>query len=173
LHQRHAASLRVGAHGGHRRDGPCTGRPALRGGRGNGLRHPGDRLAHFIASFGGDDLDQYRVVGTKGQIEVSPGYRFDRAITIRLTRGGETVEKTFPRYDQFSGQAAYFADCVLKGVDPEPDGGDGLADVVIMRAIEESAKTGRAQKITLPERPSHPSQAMARDFPVTDKRLML
>lgn len=137
------------------------------------LRFPGDRIAHFIASFGGDDLDQYRVVGTKGQIEVSPGYRFDRAITIRLTRGGETVEKAFPRYDQFSGQAAYFADCVLNGVDPEPDGGDGMADVVIMRAIEEAAKTGRAQKITLPERPSHPSKSMARDFPVTDKRLML
>lgn len=137
------------------------------------LRFPGDRIAHFIASFGGDDLDQYRVVGTKGQIEVSPGYRFDRAITIKLTKGGETVEKTFPQYDQFSGQAAYFADCVLKGVDPEPDGGDGLADVVIMRAIEESARTGGAQKITLPERPSHPSNAMARAFPVTGKRLML
>jgi len=137
------------------------------------LRFPGDRIAHFIASFGGDDLDQYRIVGTKGQIEVSPGYRFDRAITIKLTKGGETVEKAFPRFDQFSGQAAYFADCVLNGVDPEPDGGDGLADVVIMRAIEESAKTGRAQKITLPERPAHPSKAMARDFPVTEKRLML
>lgn len=137
------------------------------------LRFPGDRIAHFIASFGGDDLDQYRVIGTKGQIEVSPGYRFDRAITIKLTRGGETVEKAFPQYDQFSGQAAYFADCVLNGVDPEPDGGDGLADVVIMRAIEEAARTGCAQKITLPERPAHPSKAMARDFPVTDKRLML
>jgi predicted dehydrogenase len=137
------------------------------------LRFPGDRLAHFIASFGGDDIDQYRVVGTSGQIEVSSGYRFDRPITVRLTKGGKTVEKAFPQYDHFSGQAHYFSDCILKGVRPEPDGGDGLADVAIMRAIEESAKTGRAQKIGLPERASHPVKAMAREFPMAEKRLML
>lgn len=137
------------------------------------LRFPGDRLAHFIASFGGGDIDQYRVVGTAGQIEVSPGYRFDRPMKIRLTKGGETVERVFPQYDQFSGQAHYFSDCVLKGVRPEPDGGDGLADVAIMRAIEESARTGQAQKIVLPERPSHPVKDMAREFPMAQKRLML
>jgi hypothetical protein len=62
---------------------------------------------------------------------------------------------------------------VLKGIRPEPDGGDGLADVAIMRAIEESAKTGRPQKIALPERASHPVKAMAREFPMAEKRLML
>lgn len=137
------------------------------------LRFPGERLAHFIASFGGDDLDQYRVVGTEGQIEVSPGYRFDRAITVKLTRGGKTVETAFPQYDHFSGQAAYFADCCLKGLRPEPDGGDGLADVAIMRAIEEAARTGRSQTITLPERSAHPTKDMAREFPMAEKRLML
>jgi predicted dehydrogenase len=137
------------------------------------LRFPGERLAHFIASFGGDDIDQYRVVGTSGQIEVSSGYRFDRPITVRLTKGGKTVEKAFPQYDHFSSQAHYFSECILKGVRPEPDGGDGLADVAIMRAIEESAKTGRAQKIALPERASHPVKTMAREFPLAEKRLML
>jgi predicted dehydrogenase len=92
---------------------------------------------------------------------------------IRLTRGGETVEKAFPQYDQFSGQAAYFSDCILNGVRPEPDGGDGLADVVVMRAIEEAARTGRAQKISLPPRPSHPAKDMAREFPMSERRLVL
>ena len=137
------------------------------------LRFPGERLAHFIASFGGDDIDQYRVVGTEGQIEVSSAYRFDRPITLRLSKGGKTVEKAFPQYDHFSGQAHYFSECILKGIQPEPDGGDGLADVAIMRAIEESARTGRLQKIALPERPAHPVKAMARDFPMAERRLML
>jgi predicted dehydrogenase len=83
------------------------------------------------------------------------------------------VEKAFPQYDHFSGQAHYFSECILNGVRPEPDGGDGMADVVIMRAIEEAAKTGRLQKIALPERPSHPVKAMARSFPMAEKRLML
>jgi predicted dehydrogenase len=137
------------------------------------LHFPGGRLGQFLVSFGGDDLDQYRVIGTKGQIEVSPGYRFDRAIKLKLSRGGETVERSFPQYDQFSGQSAYFSDCILKGVRPEPDGGDGLADVVVMRAIEESAKTGRPQKIVLPPRPSHPTKDMGRAFPTVERRLML
>lgn len=137
------------------------------------LRFPGERLAHFIASFGGDDIDQYRVVGTAGQIEVSSGYRFDRPVTVRLTKDGRTVEKAFPQYDHFSGQAHYFSECILNGIRPEPDGGDGLADVAIMRAIEASAKTGRLHKIALPERPSHPVKAMARDFPMAERRLML
>lgn len=137
------------------------------------LRFPGDRLAHFIASFGADEIDQYRVVGTTGQIEVSPAYKFDRAMKITLTKGGAVTSRQFPQYDHFSGQAHYFSDCILKGVKPEPDGGDGLADVAIMRAIEEAARTGRAQKITLPERPSHPVKEMAREFPMAEKRLML
>ena len=137
------------------------------------LRFPGDRLAHFIASFGADDLDQYRVIGTKGQIEVNPGFKFDRAMKLTLTTGGTVTEKQFPQYDHFSGQAAYFSDCILNGIRPEPDGGDGLADVVIMRAIEEAARTGRAQKISLSPRASHPAKDMARTFPLAEKRLML
>lgn len=137
------------------------------------LRFPGGRLGHFVASFGGDDIDQYRVVGTEGQIEVSPGFRLDRAIKLTVTRSGQTVERAFPQYDQFSGQAAYFSDCILKGQRPEPDGGDGLADVAIMRAIEEAALTGRPQPIRLAPRERHPSADMARRFPVVERRLML
>jgi len=137
------------------------------------LRFPGDRLGHFIASFGADELDQYRVVGTEGQIEVNPAFKFDRAMKLTLTKGGKITEKQFPQYDHFSGQAAYFSDCILKGIRPEPDGGDGLADVVIMRAIEEAARTGQAQKIHLPERPSHPVRVMAYEFPMSERRLML
>ena len=137
------------------------------------LRFPGDRIGQFVASFGGDGIDQYRVIGTEGQIEVHSGYRFDRPITVRLTRGGKTEEKRFPQYDHFSGQIHYFSECVQKGLRPVADGADGLADVVIMRAIEEAAKTGTAQKIALPDPAAHPVKAMARSFPMAERRLML
>jgi predicted dehydrogenase len=137
------------------------------------LRFPGDRLAQFTASFGADDVDTYRIVGTKGDIELNHAYRLDQSMTLRVTRGGKITEKAFPQFDHFSGQMAYFSDCILKGERPEPDGGDGLADVLIMRAIETAARSGQPQKISLPPRPSHPSLAMARHFPWVDKRLML
>jgi len=42
-----------------------------------------------------------------------------------------------------------------------------------MLAIEESAKTGRPQKIDLPPRPRHPEPSMVRNVPRTDRRLVL
>lgn len=137
------------------------------------LRFPGDRLAQFIVSFGADDRDSYRVVGTKGQIEVDSAYRLDRPISLRITSGGKVTEKNFPQYDHFSGQAHYFSECILKGIRPEPDGGDGANDVRALLAIEAASRTGQAQKIVSPARPSHPTPDMARRFPWVEKRLML
>lgn len=137
------------------------------------LRFPGGRMAQFMASFGGDDLDMYRVVGTRGDIELSPGFRLDQAMVLRLTRGGKVTETRFPQVDHFSGMTAYFADCIQKGIRPEPDGGDGLNDVRALLAIEAAARTGQPQKIDAAPRPGHPAPSMARQFPPTSKRLML
>jgi len=138
------------------------------------LRFPGGRIAHFIASFGGDGLDMYRVVGSSGEIEVRPGFSFETATELRLSRGGKLmVEKTFPQVDQFSGQTAYFSDCILKGIRPEADGEEGLADVRALLAIERAARSATSQLIASPPRPVHPTAAMMRSFPPVTRRLML
>ena len=137
------------------------------------LRFPGDRLAHFTVSFGGGDIDTYRIIGSEGEIEMQPGFRFENTMKMRLTRGGKVTEKTFPAVDHFSGMTAYFSDCILKGQRPEPDGGDGLNDVRALLAIEAAARTGQPQKIVSAPRSSHPSPGMVRNFPPAEKRLML
>jgi predicted dehydrogenase len=137
------------------------------------LRFPGDRLATFVASFGAHDADGWRVLGTKGEIEMSPGYRFETATRLRILRGAEVSDRTFPRLDQFSGQVAYFSDCIIGKTPPEADGWEGLADVRAMRAIEEAARTGRSQLITTPPRERRPTPDMVRSFPPTDRRLVL
>jgi predicted dehydrogenase len=137
------------------------------------LRFPKGRLAHFTASFGAADIDMYRVVGSEGELTVEPGFRFEHAMKLRLNRGGKITEQSFPNYDHFSGMTAYFSDCILKGIRPEGDGGDGLNDVRAMLAIEAAAKSGLPQKIVSAPRPGHPIPGMERTFPPTDKRLML
>jgi predicted dehydrogenase len=137
------------------------------------LRFPGDRIATFLASFGAHATDHWRVQGTDGEIEMSPGFRFETATRMRLVRGGEVIDRTFPRFDQFSGQVAYFSDCILTGTAPEADGHEGLADVRAMRAIEAAARTGRPQPIETPARDRRPTPDMARRFPPTDRRLVL
>ncbi|NRG18254.1 Gfo/Idh/MocA family oxidoreductase [Rhizobiales bacterium] len=137
------------------------------------LRFPGGRLAQFVASFGADTLDTYRVVGTKGEITLEPGFRFETDTNLRLRQDEVVVlEKPSPSVDHFGGQTAYFSDCILNGVRPEPDGEEGLADVRAMLAIERAAATGKPQKIDTPPRPSHPMPEMVRHIPRTDRRLV-
>ena len=118
-------------------------------------------------------VDSYRVVGTKGDIVVEPAFKFEHAMRMTLRRGAETTTRQFPQIDHFGAQVAYFSDCILAGTAPEPDGAEGLADVAIMRALEESAASGRPVAVDLPPRPRHPVPAMVRMVPTTHKRLVL
>jgi predicted dehydrogenase len=137
------------------------------------LRFPGGRLATFTVSFNGADNDWYRVTGTTGEIVVDPGYRFETPVKALLRRGSETTELNYPSVDHFGGQTAYFSDCILTGSPPECDGAEGLADVLVMRAIEEAATTGASIRIDLPARPGHPDRTTLRSVPRTEHRLVL
>ena len=116
------------------------------------LRFPGGRLAQFVVGFTGASLDQYRLVGTRGTLEVDPAFGFgpDVAMAHRATIEGRAGTRSFPVTDQFGGQAAYFVDCVRNGETPEPDGEEGILDMIVIAAIERALATGQTQ--TLPER---------------------
>lgn len=115
------------------------------------LKFPGERLAQFMVSYGANPMGEYRIVGTEGDLEVSPGYTWQKGLTHTLTVGEKTTTKTFGKSDHFGGETKYFSDCVLDDKQPEPDGEEGLADVRVIKAIEESLKTGRP--VTLPPGP--------------------
>jgi hypothetical protein len=65
------------------------------------------------------------------------------ALKHRLTIGEKTTTRSFPKRDQFAAEVMYFSDCILRNKQPEPSGLEGLADIRIIRAIYESAKTGK------------------------------
>ena len=137
------------------------------------LRFPGGRMANFFASFGATLTESYSVHGSKGTLEVSPGYRFETARRLLLTVDGKSTEQIFPHVDNFSGQTAYFSDCILNHLRPEADGEEGLADVVIMRALEEAARSGRPQPVSLPPRSRRPGADTVRPFPHAQRRLLV
>jgi len=137
------------------------------------LRFPGDAIATFTVSFGAAPRDMYRVLGTKGEIVVDPGYRFETAVSVRLFRDGRMTEHRFDKTDNFGGQTEYFSDCILNGERPESDGGEGLADVRALRAIEAASLTGKAQTIATDPRPSHPTPGMVRTLPPNGRWLVL
>lgn len=137
------------------------------------LRFPSGGIAQIIASFGAATVDGYRVTGTEAEIELDPGYRFETATTMRLRKNGVVEETRFPQVDQFAGQVAYFSDCIMRGEPPEADGEEGLADMRVLLAIEEAARSRKAVPIKTPARPRHPTPDMVRERPITSKRLLV
>ena len=74
-------------------------------------------------------------------LQADPAYEYAVAIKHQLTIGEKKAEKSFAKRDQFAAQLVYFSDCVLKNKEPEPSGLEGLADVRIVEAIYESARS--------------------------------
>ena len=136
------------------------------------LTFPSGGIAQFISSFGAGMVDNYRIVGSTGDIEMDPGFKADCAMKTRLRQNGVTQEISFPQTDHFGAQVAYFSDCISAGKPPEADGEEGLADMLALIAVEQAAKTGLPQPINSTPRPSHPTADMVRLSPVTTHRLL-
>ena len=122
------------------------------------MKFPEERLGTFTISYGANPMGQYRIVGTEGDLEVTPGYTWQQGLIHKLTVGEKTTEKSFGRSDHFGGETKYFSDCVLDDRHPEPDGEEGLADVRVIKAIEESLKTGQPVKVAPLVRKQRPTR---------------
>lgn len=116
------------------------------------MRFPEERIATFTCSFGAADVSRYTLIGTKGLLTSDPAYEYAMEIEHKLTIGGKKKTRTFPKRDQFAAELVYFSDCILQDKDPEPSGLEGLADVRVVEAIYESARTRKV--VELPEVPA-------------------
>jgi glucose-fructose oxidoreductase len=111
------------------------------------LRFEGDRIASFVTSFNAHDVGAYRIVGTKGQLQVDPAYEYAEGLAYRLSVNGKSERKRIGKRDQFAPELLHFSDCIRKNREPEPSGEEGLQDVRIVQALYESAETGKAVRI--------------------------
>lgn len=107
------------------------------------LKFPGDRIASFTSSFGAVERSMFEVVGTKGALKMDPAYDMTGDLNAEITIGGHTKKRVFKKRDQFAAELAYFSDCVLRNKQPEPSGPEGLEDVRIIRALLQSAESGK------------------------------
>jgi predicted dehydrogenase len=129
------------------------------------LRFPGERLATFTVGFGASSVSSYTVAGTRGSLRLEPAYTHSgRRVLTQETRRGEH-RQTFPDRDQVAPELVYFADCILRDLEPEPSGWEGLHDVAIIEAILDSARTGRKIALDLEPRRQRPTRVQAIDKP--------
>ena len=111
------------------------------------LKFPRARLGQFTISYYGNKLDSYFVVGTKGSLELNPGYMYGKPLEAYSVIGQKEDHESFKNTDHFGGQMKYFSDCILNNTEPEPDGLEGLADVRVIEAIHRSLKSGQWEKV--------------------------
>jgi predicted dehydrogenase len=121
------------------------------------LRFDGERVASFVTSFNADDVAEYRIVGTRGQLHVNPAYEYAEGLAYTLTVNGKAERRRIGKRDQFAPELLYLSDCILRDRHPEPSGEEGLQDVRIVEALYESAKTGKAVRIPPFEKARRPS----------------
>ena len=121
------------------------------------LKFEAERLAAFTLSYNGGDVDDYRIVGNKGDLFSEPAYQVGSAIAHVLTVEKAKHSESFKKTDHFGGELKYFSACILEDREPEPDGEEGMLDVRVIAAIEQALLTGQVQKLKPYHRSKRPN----------------
>jgi predicted dehydrogenase len=87
------------------------------------------------------------VHGEKGWAELAPAFAFEEERRLSGKIAGRWFAKTFKPIDEFALELDYFSTCIREGRKPEPDGEQGLRDIIIIEAIYQAAKKGGTVKI--------------------------
>ncbi len=111
------------------------------------MRFPNERLGSFSCSFGAKDVSRFEIVGTEGRILLEPAYDYAVELEYVVESGKHTERHKTPKRDQFAPELVYFSNCILNDTPPEPSGLEGIADMQIMEAIKESARSGQVVKL--------------------------
>ena len=120
------------------------------------LKFEHHRVAQFCLTYNGGDVDEFRVVGNKGDLHSEPAYQVGVAVQHAKTIGKSRNERSFAKTDQFGGELKYFSDCILLDRHPEADGQEGLLDVRVLVAVEESLRSGLPQRLEPMQRSRRP-----------------
>lgn len=111
------------------------------------LKFPGERVASFSLSYSGGDVDEYRVVGSRGDLYSNPAYQVGTGMQHELTVMKKKSTESFKTTDHFGGEMKYFSECILGDKQPEPDGEEGMLDVRVLEAVKEALATGQTQHL--------------------------
>jgi glucose-fructose oxidoreductase len=128
------------------------------------MRFPNERIASFTVSFGAADSARYDVVGSEGSLRLEPAYHHNGEMEMEVRIGKRKSRRTFKAHDQVAAELDYFAECVRTDVQPEPGGREGLMDVRILTAIEQSIATARPIAIEPIDGDARPEPSQERSF---------
>ncbi len=122
-------------------------------------KFPSGFTATFNSAYEAHKSQFLRVEGTEAWAELSPAFAY-HGIKMRYSLYNPDLkqeiahEPQLEEKDQFAAEMDHFALCVQKNLKPHTPGEEGLQDQRITDAIYESARTGKAVKLSLPPGPT-------------------
>lgn len=136
------------------------------------MKFSGGRLGNFVCSFSADSRADYEVLGTLGSLRLQGAYEYFGEMELRVNRvrGGEKV-MNFAKSDQFGPEIVYFSDCIQNDRTPETNATEGILDLMVIEAIQQSLKTKQPVSLTALFKSVHPSIRQAIRRPAVPKPL--
>lgn len=116
------------------------------------MRYPSGALAHCDCSFGTAESRFYKVHCTDGTIEMSPSFSY-RGLRLHVQQGdpkkddAKNSELLIPHVNHFTAEMDGCSECILENKESPIPGSMGLADMRIIAAIDEAAKSGRSVRL--------------------------
>jgi D-xylose 1-dehydrogenase (NADP+, D-xylono-1,5-lactone-forming) len=111
------------------------------------LKFPGKIHAQFDCSFAIPFHTFMEVVGADATLVIPLPFKPGENEKMFLTRGEKTETVKIKGEELYIGEVEDMADCILKGKTPRVTLTDSRANVAALRALLESAKTGRPVKL--------------------------
>lgn len=111
------------------------------------LKFPSGVLANGLCSFGTERSNSYSIQGTGGCLDMQSAF-FYAGQQLVVTKAKEAVEAKLKPVNHFAAEMDHFSECILENKAPRTPGEEGLADIQVIAAIEESIRSGRSVKVT-------------------------
>jgi predicted dehydrogenase len=117
------------------------------------MRFPSGVISHASCSLGTAESRHLEVLARDGAFEIENAFTY-RGLKMQVRRVGkpngmprEVVEPKIEARNHFADELDAFAQAVLSGKPIRTPGAEGLADLRVIAAIEEAARTGRTVKV--------------------------
>jgi predicted dehydrogenase len=111
------------------------------------LTHPEGLVCQGTSSYSTRAASFVQVHGEKGWAALNPAFAFEEERRLFGKIQGRWFEQRFKVMDEFVLEIDYFADCIRRHRDPEPDGMEGLRDIATIEAIYKSARENRTAAV--------------------------
>jgi predicted dehydrogenase len=107
------------------------------------LKFPSGLRVQGSSTYGAAMSSFLFVQGTRGWLSLSPAYPYEPERRVIGNIAGQSIDRRFKPLDEFALEIDAFSRAIQKSKPVEPDGVQGHRDMLVLKAIYESARTER------------------------------